>query len=391
MALIVKKFGGSSVGSVGLIRKIAARLAADYHRGEKIVLVVSAMARTTDSLFALAHEITRFPSRREMDMLLTAGERISMSLLSLALLEEGVPSISFTGSQSGIITNNQHGNARILKVNAFRIHEELAKDKIVIVAGFQGVSTEKEITTLGRGGSDTSAVAMACYLNADRCEIYTDVDGVFTADPRVVSEARLIPHIAYRDMFALALGGSKVLHPRAVEYAMRHGVHVEVRSSFTFGAGTTIKDEYNGKGENVEAREIVAIAHKGQLIRYMLQASDECIAMIDAWIDELHKIAYKDDCIEIFIEPKYESDFEYAYDTRGVKLIDKQDGLASVSLIGDALASDLKLMAQLITICKGFDGCSMLPSINSIEMILPAENAVQLINVLHDELLKVNV
>ncbi|MCK9332781.1 MAG: aspartate kinase, partial [Candidatus Cloacimonetes bacterium] len=189
MAIIVKKFGGTSVGSVELIRSIAKKLAKAYRHGDQLVLVVSAMAKTTDNLFSLAYEITKHPSRREMDMLLTAGERISMSLLSLSLLEEGISSISFTGSQSGIITDDHHGNAKILKVNAFRIHEELAKEKIVIVAGFQGVSINKEITTLGRGGSDTSAVALACYLGADKCEIYTDVEGVYSADPRIVPHA----------------------------------------------------------------------------------------------------------------------------------------------------------------------------------------------------------
>ncbi|MCB5233815.1 MAG: aspartate kinase [Candidatus Cloacimonetes bacterium] len=388
MALIVKKFGGSSVGSVELIRRIAARLADDYRRGEKIVLVVSAMAKTTDSLFALAHQITRFPSRREMDMLLTAGERISMSLLSLALLEEGVPSISFTGSQSGIITDGNHGNARIEKVNAFRIHEELDKDKIVIVAGFQGVSTAKEITTLGRGGSDTSAVAMACYLNADSCEIYTDVDGVFTADPRVVPDARLIPEIGHKDMLALALSGSKVLHPRAVEYAMRHGVRVEVRSSFTFREGTTIKDEYDIKDKIMEKREIIAIAQKAQLLRYRIAASQESIAMIAAWVDELHKISYIEDSIEVYIEPKYESDFEYALERNKVKILDKCEGLGSVSLIGDALASDLKLMAELLSICKSFPHCSLSQSQTAVEFILPADQTVSLIAKLHDEYLK---
>lgn len=388
MALIVKKFGGSSVGSVELILRIASRLAEDYRRGEKIVLVVSAMAKTTDSLFALAHQITRFPSRREMDMLLTAGERISMSLLSLALLEEGVPSISFTGSQSGIITNGNHGNARIKKVNAFRIHEELDKDKIVIVAGFQGVSTGKEITTLGRGGSDTSAVAMACYLKADRCEIYTDVDGVFTADPRVVPNARLIPEIGYKDMLALALSGSKVLHPRAVEYAMRHGVPVEVRSSFTFREGTTIKDEYNIKEGNMEKREIIAIAHKDQLLRYRIDASEKSIAMIAAWVDELHKISYHEEYIEVYIEPKYESDFEFALERAKVKTLGKLEELGSVSLIGDSLASDLKLMAELISLCKAVPKCSLSHSQTAVEFTLPAGKTADLVAKLHDNYLK---
>jgi aspartate kinase len=197
MAIIVKKFGGTSLGSIELIRNIARRIALEAGKGDSLVLVVSAMAKTTDELINLAYQISEHPSRRELDMLLTAGERISMSLLSLALQEEGYSSISFTGSQSGIITDERHGNARILNVNAFRIKEELDKGKIVIVAGFQGVSQSKEITTLGRGGSDTSAVALACYLQAKKCEIYTDVDGVYTADPKIVSNAKLLPAIDY--------------------------------------------------------------------------------------------------------------------------------------------------------------------------------------------------
>ena len=185
MNLIVKKFGGSSVATIERIKAIAAHLAEEKKKNVNMVVVVSAMSKTTDQLISLAKEITPKPNARELDMLLTAGERVTMSLLSLALHELGISSISFTGSQSGIITNSSHGNARIQTVNAFRIKEELDKGKLVIVAGFQGVSREKEITTLGRGGSDTSAIALSCYLKASKCEIYTDVDAVYSADPHV--------------------------------------------------------------------------------------------------------------------------------------------------------------------------------------------------------------
>ncbi|MDD3563792.1 MAG: aspartate kinase, partial [Candidatus Cloacimonetes bacterium] len=283
MAIIVKKFGGSSVGSVPQIQAIAKKLARDYHRGDQLVLVVSAMAKTTDNLFSLAYEITKHPSRREMDMLLTAGERISMSLLSLSLLEEGIPSISFTGSQSGIITDDHHGNAKILKVNAFRIHEELAKDKVVIVAGFQGVSLGKEITTLGRGGSDTSAVALACYLGAERCEIYTDVAGVYSADPRIVPQAKLLPEISYLDMLALAYSGSKVLHPRAVEFASKYKVPVEVKSSLSFAPGTIIKNEESPKDIAMEELQVNAIAHKENILRYQIPPDAKALLLLNNW------------------------------------------------------------------------------------------------------------
>jgi len=249
------------------------------------------MAKTTDELFSLAYGISSHPSRRELDMLLTAGERISMSLLSLALMEEGIPSISFTGSQSGIITDEKHGNARILKVNAFRIQEELAKGKVVIVAGFQGVSTSKEITTLGRGGSDTSAVALACYLKANKCEIYTDVDGVYTADPKLVEKPKLLKYISPELMLTLCYNGSKVLHPRAVEYAIKYGVEVEVKSSFTFAPGSLITRNQPQKNEEekMEERKVTAIAHKDFLLRYLLPVNDDVFRMLQQWNYEIYK------------------------------------------------------------------------------------------------------
>ena len=198
------------MGNTDLIQNIARKIAREKRAEDSLVLVVSAMAKTTDDLVKLAYGISNHPSRRELDMLLTAGERISMSLLSLALQNEGLESISFTGSQSGIITDNKHGNARILNVNAFRINQELEKGKIVIVAGFQGVSQDKEITTLGRGGSDTSAVALACYLKAGRCEIYTDVAGVYSADPRLV-DCLLYTSDAADDLLCVDIGGRRII------------------------------------------------------------------------------------------------------------------------------------------------------------------------------------
>ena len=240
MGIIVKKFGGTSVESIDKIKKIAEHIASVKNDNDDIVVVVSAMGKTTDQLFALAYEITKHPNQREMDMLLTAGERITMALLSLALKDLGIQSISFTGSQSGIITDNSHGNAKILSINAFRISEELKKKKVVIVAGFQGVSLEKEITTLGRGGSDTTAVALACFLKADKCEIFTDVSGVFTADPRNVKNVKKIDKISYEEMLYLTLTGSKVLHSRAAEFAYKYQIPLEIKSSFESVSGTEI-------------------------------------------------------------------------------------------------------------------------------------------------------
>lgn len=243
MALIVQKYGGTSVGGPERIRQVAARVAAERRRGTAVVVVVSAMGETTDELLALARQISEDPRRRhprELDLLLSAGERIAMALLAMAIRECGVEALSFTGSQAAIITDGVHTGARIEEVRATRVREELERGRVVIVAGFQGVSRGREVTTLGRGGSDTTAVALAAALGAARCEIYTDVDGVYTADPRRVAAARRLARIDYEEMLELATSGAKVMHPRAVEIGARYQVPIVVRSSFTEGEGTLI-------------------------------------------------------------------------------------------------------------------------------------------------------
>jgi aspartate kinase len=240
MPLVVQKYGGTSVGDASRIRRVAERVVASRLAGNDVVVVVSAMGETTDDLIALARRVSPDPPPREMDMLLTAGERISMSLLAMAIADLGVTAKSFTGSQAGIITDTLHGKARILDVRASRISDALAEGNVVIVAGFQGVSsTSKEITTLGRGGSDTTAVALAAALGAGVCEIYTDVDGVYTADPRVVPEARKLHMVSYEEMLELSACGARVLMLRCVEYARRTGMVLHVRSSFTDAPDTS--------------------------------------------------------------------------------------------------------------------------------------------------------
>ncbi|MDY0319050.1 MAG: aspartate kinase [Candidatus Cloacimonadaceae bacterium] len=383
--IIVKKFGGTSVGNVELIRSIAKKLAKAYHRGDQLVVVVSAMAKTTDNLFNLAYEITKHPSRREMDMLLTAGERISMSLLSLSLLEEGISSISFTGSQSGIITDDHHGNAKILKVNAFRIHEELAKDKIVIVAGFQGVSTSKEITTLGRGGSDTSAVALACYLGADKCEIFTDVDGVFTADPRIVPHAKFIPEIGYLDMLALSYSGSKVLHPRAVEFAYRYKVPVEVKSSISFAPGTMISNDEIVKDSPMEERNISAIAHKENILRYQIEPSANALLLLDKWHHEVFKLNMLKQVVEIYIEEKYESEIDYLLKESGIEVLGKERNIGFVILVGLGMAADPAFMAKILRLCEECRIERLSHSERSLELMLPSALVARTVTILHHE------
>jgi len=240
--VIVRKYGGSSLASVERIRQVAADIKAVRGRGHAVVVVVSAMGRTTDELAALARSAHPSPPRRELDMLLSVGERITMSLLSMALADLDCPAISFTGSQCGIVTDTSHTDARIIEVKGDRVREALAAGAVVVVAGFQGVSREREITTLGRGGSDTTAVALAAALGAARCEILKDVDGVLTADPGLVPEARRHERLDYEQMKQLAASGCGVVHVRAVEYAERHGVPLVVRSSFHGGDGTVIAD-----------------------------------------------------------------------------------------------------------------------------------------------------
>jgi aspartate kinase len=257
MAVIVQKYGGTSVGDATRIQRVAERIVAAAEEGQKVCVVVSAMGDTTDELLDLAAQISVAPHARELDMLLTAGERISMALLSMAIIERGREAISFTGSQAGIVTDTAHGKARIVDVRARRVLEALDAGKIAIVAGFQGVSTEFDVTTLGRGGSDTTAVALAGALGADVCEIYTDVDGVFTADPRIVPDARKLHAVSYEEMLELSACGAKVLMLRCVEYARNYGVLVHVRSSFTKSDGTWVRRE----DERMEQAIISGIAH----------------------------------------------------------------------------------------------------------------------------------
>lgn len=263
MGLIVQKYGGSSVVNAAAIKRVAQRIVATKKEGHEVVVVVSAMGDTTDELIDLAEHVSPLPPARELDMLLTAGERISMALLAMAIGDLGHEARSFTGSQAGVITDSVHGKARIIDVTPGRIRQALDGGSIAIVAGFQGVSQDsKDITTLGRGGSDTTAVALAAALNADACEIYTDVDGIFTADPRIVPTARRIPRISYEEMLEMAACGTKILHLRCVEYARRYHMPIHVRSSFSTLDGTWVLDPIE-ESEQVDMEQpiISGVAH----------------------------------------------------------------------------------------------------------------------------------
>ena len=263
MSLVVQKYGGSSVADADGIKRVAQRIVSARKAGDDVVVVVSAMGDTTDELLNLANQVSPLPPGRELDMLLTAGERISMALLAMAIANLGLEALSFTGSQAGVITDSAHGRARIIDVTPGRIATAIDGGAIPIVAGFQGVSqTGKDITTLGRGGSDTTAVALAAALNADVCEIYTDVDGIFTADPRIVRTARKIPRLSYEETLEMAACGTKVLMLRCVEYARRYDVPIHVRSSFSNKVGTWVSGH---AGHKTEAAQLSpALAGAGQ-------------------------------------------------------------------------------------------------------------------------------
>ena len=259
--IVVQKYGGSSVADAAKIKLVAQRIARTQAAGKKVVVVVSAMGKTTNQLIEKARSVSASPSRRELDMLLTCGERESMALLSMACSEEGLEAISFTGSQAGILTNDRHSGARIVEVRPFRIEDELDRGKVVIVAGFQGVSYKREITTLGRGGSDTTAVALAGALRADYCEICSDVDGVYTADPRIVPAAELLESISHDEMLELAAQGAKVLHDASVEFARKSGIALYARATNKDGGGTRI--DFTPARD----RQVAAVTGQNALVR----------------------------------------------------------------------------------------------------------------------------
>ena len=257
MPMVVQKYGGTSVGDADRIRAVADHVARTRRQGDDVVVVVSAMGKTTDDLIRLANDVSRRQPPRELDMLLTAGERISMALLVMALAELDIDAVSFTGSQAGIITDTTHTKATIIEIRAERLSDALATGRVPVVAGFQGVSTSRDVTTLGRGGSDTTAVAMAAALGADACEIYTDVSGVYSADPRIVPEARRLSRVSFEEMLEIAASGGRVLSLRSVEFARNHHVPLHVRSSFTWEPGTWVGEE----DVSMEQPVVTAITH----------------------------------------------------------------------------------------------------------------------------------
>ncbi len=345
MGIVIQKYGGTSVGNISRIKEVAKRVVERKMQGDEVVIVVSAMANTTDNLMELARSITDTPSERELDMLLTAGERISMALLSMAICEMGHGSISFTGSQSGIVTDNNHNRARIVEVNAFRIVEELERDKIVIVAGFQGVSPMREVTTLGRGGSDSTAVALASALGADACEIYTDVEGIFSFNPKLIQSAIKFDTISYEMMLELAHLGAKVMHPRAVDLAMLKKINLVVKSAFSNSSGTLIKKQ----GDNMERSSIKAVTLKKDIL--FARSTFQNLTGLNDTLEELKQLRIPMDQIHIQKEGQdYLLSFWISKDDVGrIKSapgIEFTDEFGLVALVGEGLSRKCDLIIR---------------------------------------------
>jgi aspartate kinase len=381
---LVLKFGGTSVADPEKIRRVAARLVAAKRAGGRVVGVVSAMGKHTDELVALARDVSPRPEPRELDMLISVGERVSCALVAMAISDLGQQVISLTGSQAGIVTDTVHGKAKIVEVRAGRIHEALDKDKIVLVAGFQGVSTEFNITTLGRGGSDTTAVALAAALNADACEIYTDVDGVFTADPRIVPDARKLHAVSYEEMLEMAASGARVLALRSVEFARNHGVKLHVRSTFTEETGTWITEEDE---RMLEKAMISGVTHTLEEAVYRVEGVDRAdlfSALAEAPVS-VDTIIQTDGPI-LFSAPVEDREQTAAVlDRLGAKW-NEQDGLGKVSVIGAGMKSHPGIAARTFATLRdlGLEPQLVATSPIKIAFYVPQDEVERAVKGLHD-------
>jgi aspartate kinase len=381
---VVMKFGGTSVADPEKIRRVAARLVEARRSGVRVVGVVSAMGYHTDELVALAHEVSPRPKPRELDMLISVGERISCALVAMAIADLGADAISLTGSQAGIVTDTVHGKAKIVEVKAHRIHAALDEDRIVLVAGFQGVSTSLDITTLGRGGSDTTAVALAAALGADACEIYTDVDGVFTADPRVVPEARKLHAVSYEEMLEMAASGAKVLQLRSVEFARNHGVKLHVRSTFTDEPGTWIRKEDE---RMLEKALISGVTHTVEEAVYEVEGvrpADLFEALADAEVN-VDTIIQMDSRI-VFSAPLEDRRHAEEALTRLGTRFTEQVGLGKVSIVGAGMKSHPGVAARTFAAVRdlGVEPKFVATSPIKIAFYVPHDDVERAVRALHD-------
>jgi aspartate kinase len=384
LGTVVMKFGGTSVADTDRLLAVAKRIVTARERGARVVAVLSAMGHTTDELVALAHHMSPKPKPRELDMLISVGERISCALAAMAIHDLGHEAISLTGSQAGIVTDTVHGKAKIVDVRARRIHEALDEDKIVLVAGFQGVSTDLDITTLGRGGSDTTAVALAVALGAEACEIYTDVEGVFTADPRLVPEARKLHAVSYEEMLEMAASGAKVLQLRSVEFARNHGVLLHVRSSFSPAAGTWVTEEDE---RMLEKAMISGVTHTLEETLYWVEgvgAARLFSALAEASVN-IDTIVQTGEGEIVFSAPSADgADVAATLDGLGVAWRSRDD-LGKVSLIGAGMKSHPGVAARMFAV---LDSESIEPKIVTTSPIkiachVPREDVERAVRALH--------
>ncbi|WP_251211837.1 aspartate kinase [Adlercreutzia murintestinalis] len=396
MALIVAKFGGTSVASPERIKNVAKRLAAMREQGDRVVAVVSAMGKTTDELMGLANAVSSNPPARELDRLLSTGEHVSMTLLALALDAMGVPAISFTGRQAGIETNGTHNKARIVKVHNERILEALAAGLLPVVAGFQGIDANGDITTLGRGGSDTTAVAVAWGIGADACEIYSDVDGVYTTDPRVAPRARKLSQISYDDMLELSSAGSGVLQSRAVEFAKKWGVVIHSRSAFSDALGTYIKEE-----PQMEEAVITGIAHDTSEVKVTVRHVPDAVGVAAKVFTALAARAVNMDMIiqntsldgatDISFTcpasdlPRAQEALETIVPQIGAESVDVEEDVAKISLVGTGMKSSPGVSAKAFD-TLGANNINIIAISTSpirLSMVIDAAEAQRAVQLLH--------
>lgn len=397
MALIVQKFGGTSVGSVERIQHVANRVIQEAERGNQVVVVVSAMGKTTDALVKLASDITDSPSKREMDMLLTTGEQVTISLLTMALQYKGYEATSLTGWQAGIQTEAVHSNARIQHIDTTRIQSQLDRGRIVVVAGFQGCSEDGSITTLGRGGSDTTAVALAAALKAVKCDIYTDVTGVFTTDPRYVEDARKLHSISYDEMLELANLGAGVLHPRAVEFAKNYQVPLEVRSSLENENGTIVEEEVSME-QNLVVR---GIAFEDNISRVTIEGLNNELQTLSTIFTALAKEQLNVDIIIQNVTANNRLSISFSIktvdvdaalavlkeykSTLGYTRIEHESGLAKVSIVGSGMISNPGVAAEMFEVLAGEKIEVKMVSTSEIKVstVVPHADMVKAVETLH--------
>ncbi len=354
MPVIVQKYGGSSLSDINKIKKIALMIAAVKKEGIDVVAVVSAMGKTTNQLIEMAKSLSSDPEKRELDMLLSTGERITMALLCISLNDLGIKAISLTGSQSGIITNDRYNDASVIEVRPFRVQDEIAKGQVVVIGGFQGVSYKRDITTLGRGGSDTSAVALAAALNAERCEIYSDVDGVYTADPNLIKEAKHLPELSFQQLQEMSEAGAKVLNAQAVQFAKESRIAIYSRSTFNPGRETIIRET-----QPTEKLSVIAVVHETDITRIIFEDNNftdiiEFLGRRDISVKELNllqensnsRISFVISRKNIHSWNKVETELQNNYRSK----ISIDNSLSAVSLIGEGFSRDNQIISRTISV-----------------------------------------